>query len=326
MTADCRREDCTFAETGECLLSYEPSSCPERTTVDGEPRVDGQDRAHFPPSRACTLRDARSLMARRYLQIVGVLGEPNAGKTACLVSLYLLLARNRLRGFGFADSTTLRGFEEISRGARRWDRTHPPEELTHHTELTDDRSASFLHLRLVRTSDAGPAADLLMSDLPGEWTTELVAKERVDRLAFLKRADVVWIVIDGSKLRTAATRQLSRHRLDLLVGRLGKLLSDRKPPLIFVVTRRDQGALDDGSLTELHTVGSRSGFDAEVVEVASFAEPSADVVPGHGIEELLRKTTRSPEHKGLLWPDDIVEDALELPRIGLTRGAHTDGK
>ena len=61
-------------------------------------------------------------MAQRYVRLVAILGEPAAGKTACLVSLYLLLARGRLEGFAFADSTTLRGFEEISRGARRWNR------------------------------------------------------------------------------------------------------------------------------------------------------------------------------------------------------------
>ena len=257
---ECVRADCTVAETGECLLNNDPASCPERAAVDDGSNVDGPEKEYFPPSRACTLADARSLMTQGYMQIVGVLGEPDAGKTACLVSLYLLLGRDRLDGFGFADSMTLRGFEEISRGARQWDRTHPPEELTDRTELTGDRSASFLHLRLVRSDGASEAVDLLMSDLPGEWTTELIAKRRVDRLAFLKRADVIWLVIDGSEFGRPETRQLSRHRIRLVVARLGTFLSDMKPPLIFVVTRRDEGALEQESLVELRAIGDASGI------------------------------------------------------------------
>ena len=101
MVYECTRPDCTVAATGECLLNNEPSLCPERVTVDNEARTAESDREHFPPSRACTLREARSLMAQKYVQLVGVLGEPDAGKTACLVSLYLLLARDRLDGLRF---------------------------------------------------------------------------------------------------------------------------------------------------------------------------------------------------------------------------------
>ena len=321
MDLKCRRADCTVAETAVCLLNNDPVSCPERVPIDEGRSGDGPEKEYFPPSRACTLRDARALMGRRYIQIVGVLGEPDAGKTACLVSLYLLLGRARLAGFRFADSTTLRGFEEISRGARRWDRAQPPQELTHHTELSSDRSASFLHLRLVRSGGATGALDVLMSDLPGEWTTELVSEGRVDRLAFLKRADVIWLVVDGDKLRGAETRQLSRHRIGLLAGRLRTFLSDTKPSLIFVVTRRDHGALARDSLAELRAVGQGAGFDSDVVEVAAFADVDGkgDVGPGHGIGELIGKTTESRVPAGTLQLAG-VDDASALLEIGLTRG------
>ena len=210
-----------MAETGACLLNNDPASCPERVAVDAGPDRDRPEKEYFPGSRACTLRDARSLMGREYVRVVGVLGEPDAGKTACLVSLYLLLAGDRLDGFGFADSTTLRGFEEISRGARRWNSARPPEELTLHTELSADRSASFLHLRLARSGAVAEALDLLISDLPGEWTTELISKQRVGRLGFLKRADVIWLVVDGERLRRLETRQRSRRGIRLLAGRFG---------------------------------------------------------------------------------------------------------
>ena len=222
-------------------------------------------------------------------------------------------------GFGFADSTTLRGFEEISRGARRWDPTHPPEELTHHTKLTDDRSASFLHLRITKSNEMASAIDLLISDLPGEWTTELIGKERVDRLGFLKRADVIWLVIDGTSLQESETRLLSGHRIELLIARLRKFLSDSKPPLIFVLTRRDKGGLEAASLTELRAIGSREGFETEVVEIASFAPSTSDVKPGHGIDDLIEKTTRSGDSTIATWPESIRNDSFVLPKIGLKR-------
>lgn len=315
----CGRADCTVAETGACLLNNDPGSCPELVLFDQRSDGEPPEKEHFPPSRACTLSDARTLMRQRYTQIVGILGEPDAGKTACLVSLYLLLGRDRLKGFSFADSTTLRGFEEISRGARRWDRAHPPEELTQHTELTDDRSASFLHLRLARPTGRPDPVDLLLSDLPGEWTTELVSHGRVDRLAFLGRADAIWLVVDGDRLRRQESRQLARHRMELVAARLGTFLSDPKPPMIFVVTRRDRGALEPERLATLHAVGRHAGFDSYVAEVASFAEGEKDVAPGHGLSGLIETTIRCCARTLAPRPERVVDDTAALPEIGLTR-------
>jgi len=74
-------------------------------------------------------------------------------------------------------------FEEISRGARRWNEGHQPDQMTSHTELSSDRSPGFMHLRLRQTS-TNESADILMPDLPGEWTTSLIESNRVDRLNF----------------------------------------------------------------------------------------------------------------------------------------------
>src|SRR5206468_4014081 len=110
----------------------------------------------------------------------------DAGKTAALVSLYLLVSRDKLGGRHFADSRSLMGFDQISHGARRWNEGALPDQLTVHTELGDDRSAGFLHLRL--RSDDGETVDILLPDLPGEWTAALIDSNRVDRLEFLKTA------------------------------------------------------------------------------------------------------------------------------------------
>ena len=88
--------------------------------------VERTGKSAIPSSRACTLSDAKELMRERYVHLVAILGEPDAGKTGCLVSFYLSVAHAKLNGFSFADSRTLMGFEEISQGARRWNGGRAP--------------------------------------------------------------------------------------------------------------------------------------------------------------------------------------------------------
>ena len=169
------------------------------------------------------------------------------------------------------------------------------------------------------------AVDLLMSDLPGEWTTELVSENRVSRLEFLKRADMIWAVLDGDKLRQLETRQVARHRVDLLARRLGAFLMAEKPPLIFVVTRRDHGGLGQDGLAELRGVGTNTGFDTDVVEVACFADKKANARPGQGIGELVEKTAGARLVMGGGQIEDVVDSAFTVPDIGLTRGDERHG-
>ena len=119
MTSGCAQPDCTVAETGTCLLNNEPSTCPQRIAAQEAEAASASlsvGEARFPTSRAYALDDAKGLMAERYVHVVGILGESNAGKTGCLVSLYLAVTHRQLGGFGFADSRTLMGFEEVSEG------------------------------------------------------------------------------------------------------------------------------------------------------------------------------------------------------------------
>ena len=325
MELGCVRPDCTVAETGTCLLSHEPSSCPDRV-VSAEAEASVEDPLlryrSFPGSRAFTLSDARDLMAERYVHLVGILGEPNAGKTGCLVSLYLAVGQRLLDGFSFADSRTLIGFEEISQGARRWNEGRFPEQFTDHTELLDDRTAGFLHLRLARAQQGRPV-DLLCSDLPGEWTTTLIDQNRVDRLSFLSRADVIWLVVDGTELVAPAKRQLCVLRTKLAIERLGEFLESR-PRLILVVTRRDREMPTDDVVQTICAEGTRRGFETESVAVASFSHDGV-VAAGTGIPGLLERTTAFGHDPGVVWQPDDCGASFEAPRIGLTRRRTHEG-
>ncbi len=326
MASGCVRPDCTVADTGACLLNNDPSSCPHRLAAeDTEPRaisaIDLPKKAMFPGSRACTLGDARGLMGERYVHLVGILGEPNAGKTGCLVSLYLSVAQRCLDGFSFADSRTLMGFEEISQGARQWNDGRIPEQFTDHTVLPDNRTAGFLHIKLAQVGQ-GTSVDLLCSDLPGEWTTELIDRNRVDRLQFLKRADVIWLVVDGTETVAPDKRQVCLQRTTMAIGRLGQfLVSGRR--LIVVVTRRDETAPDDRVVQQICDEGRRRGFETESVAVASFSKDEGQVPAGTGIARLIELTTEFERGCSVVWQPDTGGASFESPRIGLVRrGTH----
>ena len=315
----CAQSECTVTETGTCLLNNNPSTCPNlvlATEAEARPALVEKGKAEFPSSRAYTLHAARGLMAERYVRVVGILGEPDAGKTACLASLYLSIGKQKLEDFRFADSRTLMGFEEISQGARQWNQGQMPDQLTDHTELTDDRTPGFLHIKLVRT-DQSQTVDLLCSDLPGEWTTDLIDQNRFDRMEFLQRADVIWLVINGSDVATPDKRQLCVFRIKTLIQRLSVFLGGQGR-LILVITRRDLQAADPTMVEELRKEAETKGFDVEAVEVASFSDV-ATIEPGHGISTLIKHSSKFECNIGLTWERVVDKVVFEPPIIGLVR-------
>ena len=110
MEAACRNEGCTFSATSICVLGNDPKDCPERV-VSSEQNLDlNTDAGIDDPSPVDTAlklpsglvlgkEDVSCKMSRSYCQLVGILGSPGAGKTAALVSLYLLLAHRKLANF-----------------------------------------------------------------------------------------------------------------------------------------------------------------------------------------------------------------------------------
>jgi hypothetical protein len=315
MTNACVHPECTVLETGRCLLNNDPGTCPERkgTATDSGKVVGTQtipppldrpaSRPRFPHSLTLNSDEIRDLTGKRYHRLIGILGSPDAGKTAVLVSLYLLLAKERLDGFHVADSYTLTAFDDISKGARRWNRGNSPEQITVHTEQPDERPAGFLHLRLRRSSD-GSVFDLLLPDLPGEWSNELIDHNRTDRLSFLKGADLLWVTLDGKKLSNLTTRQQVLHRAHVLFQRISQFLSPHIPPVLLVISHLDLGTPEVQSIKSLEAEARRFGISLIVANVASFSDVIA-VTPGLGICELINLTTKvqNSDHVTSFWPD-----------------------
>ena len=326
MTRVCSLDGCTVVETGLCALEKEPDTCPHRAAAleaygasDALPddhveqiNMDEHDEIGGPvlaspsevPSfpRSTTLSPAviEEMMSRRYVTVVGILGDPESGKTACLASLYLLISNAQLQGWNFADSRSLRGFEDIARGARRWNEGEPPEQMTVHTELDDDRQAGFLHIRL-RTDKDRKRIDLAFPDLPGEWTDSLIRTFEADRLDFLNSADVIWIVVDGSTLADREKRQVAINRLGQLAGRLCALVRNTMPRLLLVVTRQDKADISSENLRRIEHELAKHDLSAEVVPVAPFSD-NPEVVPGFGLASLVHTTLGAKRSPPPLWP------------------------
>jgi hypothetical protein len=242
----------------------------------------------FHPGLQLGLDDARTLGARRRVRLIGILGTPNAGKTAALVSLYLLVARARIGRWRFGNSLSLMAFEMLARGTRRWaDGGEMPTQMTTHTKLADPRAPGFLHLR-VRDSVEAAAFDLLFPDLPGEWTDALIDTNTHERLAFMRDAESLWLMVDGVTLANPDLRKGPLGRLKLLLGRLTQIVSIRTP-LVIVVTRRDQyGPSMTDVLKGVTDEAARLGFlNVKIVEIASFSDNGA-IPPGTGLDELLQ--------------------------------------
>ena len=313
MIIGCNNEECTVDQTGICMLNHEPEHCPDVVSSnDSEIEIHGgseqgdpssettEEVARFPPSLALGLDNVRQLMRKEQCHLIGLIGEPNSGKTACLVSLYLLLSRNRLEGFTFADSKSLMGLDQLSRGSRSWP-GQVPEEMTAHTELTDDRRAGFLHFKIVREHDRS-RLNLLVPDLPGEWTTSLIDSNRTDRLGFLRSADSLWLMIDGQTLSCRVKRQGAIHRAAVLIDRLAAHLRPNIPNLHLVVSRYDVGEAPAEALQEIRSRAERSKVVLSVRHIASFSTMGG-MSAGEGIASLVAHTVEVERSDEIFWPE-----------------------
>jgi hypothetical protein len=283
-------------------MNNDPKTCPERIG-DGRARVappnqqapladisdlpSPPERARFHSGLSLSLSDASAIMSSRYCHLVGILGSPSAGKTAALVSLYLLAARAKLAGFEYANSRSVMAFERLARGARRWNNGAMPDEMTGHTQLADTRNPGLMHLRLRRVVNE-QAIDLLLPDLPGEWTDSFIDRGPSPRIEFLRACDVFWMFVDGTTIETTKTRGLVEHRLKLLMDRVAQIRAPQtRVPVVLVVTRRDQSNATPAEFrSNLEREASTRSMVFSVVEVASFSATD-HVAPGSGIAELL---------------------------------------
>lgn len=337
----CRLPECTFNVTGACVLNRPVGQCANRNDpgkassglekadeVDmgaraadlltkGLPSADlgsavltrPDEMPRFPASLTMGLEEATSLMTKRHTTMVGILGLPDSGKTACLVSAYLLLAKGAFEGYDYADSASLMAFEQISRGSRHWTKGDEPGQLTIHTEMADDRQAGFLHFRLRRHED-GRFFDLLMPDLPGEWSKALIDKTDSGRFAFLGSASVIWLMVDGRAFADPVKKRYATYRAEMLVERLAAILPTPRPRVILVPSWLDIGKFPTDAYDSICEEGGRHGMRIDLAPIASFS--FGEVPPGSGVAALIDKTLNHDRESPDFWPDDLSSGTRTL--------------
>ena len=338
MRGPCENSSCTFNATKTCVLGNPPEDCENRPLLDDDreahdeeeegaesstddaadevslanvpagaggasipPLTAPNDGLHIlPASRTLGIAQANAITENRPVCVVGIVGLAGAGKTAALVSAYLLLSNGSFQGFSYADSDTLRAFEEITRASRTWQKGSPPEQITVHTTLSNDREAGFLHLRLRREED-GRIFDMLLPDLPGEWSRALIDRDDTDRFEFLGSSSVIWIMVDGRQFGNIGRVTHARYRAKLLIERLATMLKGSRPRLIIVPTWQDKVAFPQTEADTLVECGRGFGFGVDVAPVASFSW-NDEIEPGQGVAELFRKSLMAGPPPPDFWP------------------------
>lgn len=298
----CSRADCTVGVTGRCLDSFDdPVACPHATgvaaglgTASGTAAVSATLTAarRFHPGHELGFRDALAITRARYAHFVGILGPVNAGKTCFLTSLYLSACHGLLAPeFRFAGSMTLQGFELRARGLRSWSGGSLADQVVEHTSLSDPRNPAFVHLALDRTTRPTVRSELLLSDLPGEWTTQLINRaDQAARFEFLARADAVAIVVEGPRLDGNTTRHQEVASTRQLLERLHHdvKLSPAIPLLLLVSKIDELGGTLPPATASIQDAAERLGFTLNVVPTAAFSRDPARVPNGAGVLEALR--------------------------------------
>ncbi len=164
-----------------------------------------------------------------------------------------------------------------------------PDQLADRTLLADPRRPSLLHLAVQKDGDDGQAvrADLLVTDLPGEWTDNLVARAaNAKSFEFLRRADGIILVVDGTVLMSAS-RHVELQRMRIFSERLAHdVWISRDTPFVLLVSKADEIEMQEPpDLRTLRDHISGLGFPVSVVIAAAFSRRPKEVKSGTGVFE-----------------------------------------
>lgn len=267
-TRECQQADCPFNETGACLEQIIPiETCPhlvERydTDEDADQEVtdDLSDTQGLSPIKPTTSpqalgvpvysgealigEQADALASEAETTVVIVAGDVDSGKTTLIGCSYSSFLEGPVGAWMFAGSRTLLGYDRRVHDHRVSSNRDAP--VTEHTPLGVDE---YYHLD-VQSSTAKRRRRLLLHDISGEAYQKAIDQSRgAEELAMLRRADVIVILLDGTRLLKRSQRAEAVSRLlDLLlaVTKVGHL--SKEPPVQIVVSRWDHVAAADNAV------------------------------------------------------------------------------
>jgi signal recognition particle receptor subunit beta len=264
--------------------------------------------------------DAVEIMSAKYAHLIGIFGSTDAGKTCFLSSLYLLASGGKLpRPYQFAGSLTLQAFEDRARGLRQWPDGALPKQLVDHTILIDKRQPSLLHLAIRESNLDRRRFDLLMTDLPGEWTKDLALwSTNVASFRFLQRADGIILVVDGSVLNSDQ-RHIELQRLRYFTERLTtEVRVSHDTPFVILVSKADEiGMQMPSAAGQLRDYIQSLGFPAETILSAAFSRKPAEIENGTGVFEAIESilSHAAPRNSESLRADDVQQSSRTFQRF-----------
>jgi len=236
----CRREGCTFGDSGVCGRAAEFTD-PE-TECDDYLASQPPD-AIAPPAQLATFPSwsgnalgpdfaGRMDLANPPLRVL-VAGQPLSGKTSLVTAQFLDLDRTPSTSLPaqFAGSYTLYGYDRLCDAAFRWKEGAGAD--MPHTGRGAERDPAWLHLAF-KFPESHKVRHLLLSDMPGELFNDWCGdKDGLDP-SLIVPINVFWVVVDASRAKEKLQRSAARD----LLGRVGEVAGSRRVEVI--LTKSDQ--------------------------------------------------------------------------------------
>jgi hypothetical protein len=146
-----------------------------------------------------------------------------------------------------------------------------------------------MHLALREISEQRRRFDLLLTDLPGEWSKDLVnTSDTVTQFRFLERADGLIFVLSGPKF-ASSERHVEVENANLLISRVRETLHiNRDIPLVLMVSKADELSPQIPPAVEKVVQHARKlGFSPKVIPVAAISRTPKKVKSGTGVMEVI---------------------------------------
>jgi hypothetical protein len=303
----CNQPGCALASTGDCLEGFDdPKGCPHAKPGGAQPSVSadevaktGDDQSEalddwlqLPGGYELTVSEAGQITSRTEARVVMFAGEPDAGKTTLIATIYELLSGDAIDDFRFAGSETILAFERACFPSRIASGNLRPD-----TVRTRHPRPRFYHLCLRPVTGEGARKHLLLGDVSGETfrrASDDLAEAK--KLHILRRVDAFVLILDGDKLRNRKERQDAVQRAVLILRSLvdARVLL-RQSVIQVVISKFDCFDPKDKNVSEFlehlrseFTTKFASSFDRLVIhEIA--ARPDTERFDfGHGVREIMR--------------------------------------
>lgn len=179
--------------------------------------------------------DLKIITTYRTPTIIGLIGSSNAGKTTALIALFLLLRKGKaIKGYSFAGSYTLNGWENLASFltlTRENQIEWPP-----HTSRNVGRVPGLLHLSFINRYEQ--IEDILLTDAPGEWFSDWAIDEKSSAKGakwINDYSDAFILFADSDAFKKSIGN--ARRELKTISGRMSKYNKNR--PLALVWSKSD---------------------------------------------------------------------------------------